>query len=334
MILAYGFAFAVAALLIVIVRRYADRFGLVDIPNERSLHTDIVPRGAGIGFFLSFFLTSALFYPSLLTGAPFTFVAIFAVFVVGILDDRHDTSPHTKFIVIFIGVFLLYLDGIYIGDLGYYWGVKLSLGWFALPFTMFAVSGFTNALNLIDGVDGLSSTVSMVILSAYAYIGYVHHDPFIWVCATLLLSVIAAFLIFNWHPASVFMGDSGSLTLGFLISVIAIKSLAYVPTVSVLFLAALPILDTLSVMIRRKKSGRSFFDPDKCHIHHVLLYYFNGRVRRTVLVLGGVQLSYSLIGLQLHDGVNEVWFLLFFLLNVIVLYRVMKSMTVRMKISC
>jgi UDP-GlcNAc:undecaprenyl-phosphate GlcNAc-1-phosphate transferase len=256
------------------------------------------------------------------------------VFIIGILDDRHDTSPNTKFIIIFISTYLLSLDGIIIDDLGTYWGTELSLGWLALPFTMFAVSGFTNALNLIDGLDGLSATISIVILSVYAVIGYQHHDAFIFLFSTLLIVSLLAFLLYNWHPATIFMGDSGSLTLGFIISVIAIKSLAYMPTVSVLFVAALPILDTLVVMIRRKRAGKSVFTPDRCHMHHILLHYLKGDIRKTVLTLAIVQLIYSTIGIQMDKQMDEGLLLILFLVNVVVLYLFLQWMIQRKGESC
>jgi UDP-GlcNAc:undecaprenyl-phosphate GlcNAc-1-phosphate transferase len=330
----YLAVFLLSALLIFGVRRYASRFGLVDIPNERSSHKETIARGAGIGFSAALLIIFTLFHFDIAFTYKWSLLAILLVFIIGVLDDRHDTSPNTKFIVIFIGTFLLSLDGIIINDLGTYWGEELSLGWLALPFTMFAVSGFTNALNLIDGLDGLSATVSIVILSVYAMVGYQHQDTFIFLFSTLLIVSLLAFLLYNWHPATIFMGDSGSLTLGFIISVIAIKSLAYMPTVSVLFVAALPILDTLVVMIRRKRAGKSVFTPDRCHIHHILLHYFKGDIRKTVLLLAMIQLIYSAIGMQMDKQMDEGLLLILFLVNVVLLYLFLQKMIERGGKSC
>jgi len=334
MIAEYLLVFILSVFLIYEVRRYASSFGLVDIPNERSSHTKIIARGAGIGFIFSSLIIFILFHCELASTYYRTLLAIFMVFVVGVLDDRHNTSPNTKFFVIFIATYLLSLDGIIIDNLGKYWGIDLSLGWLALPFTMFAVSGFTNALNLIDGLDGLSATISIVVFSVYALIGYQYNDAFMFYLSTLLIVSLIAFLIFNWHPASIFMGDSGSLTLGFIISVIAIKSLSYMPTVSVLFIAALPILDTLVVMIRRKREGKSVFSPDKCHIHHVFLHFFGDNIRKTVLVLGLLQLLYSLTGMQLDKEIDEGFLLLLFVLNVYILYLFLNQMMKRQNKKC
>lgn len=259
--------------------------GLVDIPNERSSHSKITPRGAGIGFGFAFFISIILFENRF-------FLAIFLVFFIGILDDHRDTTPKAKFYMIFFATFLLYLDDISIYSLGTFLGYELSLWIFALPFTMFALSGFTNALNLIDGLDGLAGTISFIILSTFLYIGLVHQDELI----VTICSVVLSSLIFNWNPAKIFMGDSGSLFLGFVISVVATISLKYIHPISVFYLAALPIVDTLIVMVR---NGKSPFSPDKTHIHHILLNFFQKKVKKTIFFLILMQSVFSLFGLML-----------------------------------
>jgi len=326
--------FLLTYLFIRILCHYAPQFGLVDIPNERSSHCAIVPSGAGIGFISSVLILFSLFHYELTVQYVWTFVAIFMVFSIGILDDHHDTSPKMKFIVIILATIFLSFDHIVINDLGVFFGLHLSLGWFALPFTIFAVSGFTNALNLIDGLDGLAASISIVILAVFMFIGYQHHDDFMLYLSFFVIISLLAFLYFNWHPASIFMGDSGSLTLGFIISVLAIKSLAYVPTVSILFIAAVPILDTLVVMIRRKRNGKSAFTPDSCHVHHVLRHFFAEDTKRTVFALLVMQLIYSLTGLQFAKDMDEGILLVLFLLNVVLMYLYLKAMIKRQKREC
>lgn len=334
MILEFLLIFIGALVMVRLVRDYAQKIGLMDIPNDRSAHVQHTPRGAGIGFYLSIALILPLFHFDLIRAYPWTFLAVLLVFIVGVLDDHHDTSPKAKFIVILIGAFLLLFDHIVIDKLGTVFGVPMSLGWFAIPFTLFAVTGFTNALNLIDGLDGLAGTVSIVILGSFMAVGYLNNDLFMIVIAGSFIASLLAFLVFNWHPASIFMGDSGSLTLGFVISVLAIKSLAYLPTVSVLFIAALPILDTLVVMMRRKLNGRSIFSADKCHIHHILKRSFKKNIRKTVLFLGALQLIYALLGLQIDKKTDEGFLLILFLLNVIVVYFFLGRMVKKQQCNC
>jgi len=223
--------FIVSIALTVYFKKIAPILGFIDIPNVRSVHTKHTPRGAGIAFVTSVLLFFLANHFSLILQYKWTFIAILFVFFIGVLDDHRDASPKTKFFVIIVSTVMLYLDGIVIDHVHHFFGMDLSFGWFALPFTVFAVSGFTNALNLIDGLDGLAATVSVTILGAFAFIGHQYQDPFIWWLSLLFIGALLAYLIFNWYPASVFMGDSGSLTLGFVISVLAIKSLANTQTV-------------------------------------------------------------------------------------------------------
>ncbi|MDY0402936.1 MraY family glycosyltransferase [Sulfurovum sp.] len=326
--------FLLSLILIRIIILNAPKWGLMDIPNGRSAHTVHTPRGAGIGFYFAVAIILPFFYPQLLADHWLILLAVFMVFIVGILDDHRDTSPRTKFVVLALATVIVYLDGICIDDVGIYFGFPVSLGWLALPFTLFAVMGFTNALNLIDGLDGLAGSLSIVILSAFFYIGYLHDDLFMMVISGAFIAALLAFLIYNWNPAQIFMGDSGSLTLGFLISLLAIRSLAYIPAVAVLFIAAVPLLDTFVVMIRRKRNGRSMFSADKCHMHHLLQSFFWNSTKVTVLFLVVLQAIYTMIGLQLSKDIEETVPMFIFGLNVVLLYLLLNRMAQRQERNC
>lgn len=326
--------FILSFVLVSVVKHYASKTGLMDIPNGRSAHCSIIPRGAGIGFYLAVAIVLPLFYLDTILNHFWIFLGIFLVFFIGVLDDHHDASPHTKFYVIILATAFLCCDGIVIDDLGTFFGYELSLGWFAIPFTLFAVVGFTNALNLIDGLDGLAATLSVVMLGTFFAVGYQNDDFFMMLLSMAFISALLAFLLFNWHPASIFMGDSGSLTLGFVLSVLAIKSLAYLSTVSILFIMAIPIFDTLIVMIRRKLNGRSAFSADRCHIHHILRHFFAEDTRKTVWFLGVLQLIYVMTGMQLNKEMDEGYLLLQFLLNVVLIYLFLGAMIKRQKRDC
>ena len=326
--------FILSYLLIRQLRQYAPKLGLIDIPNDRSTHVDHTPRGAGIGFFLAAAIVLPFFHVEVMLQYAWTFAAIFAVFIVGVLDDHHDTVPRTKFVVLFVSSLLLSFDGLLIDDVGTFFGLHISMGWFALPFTIFAVTGFTNALNLIDGLDGLAGSISLVILAAFFIVGYQHDDAFMMMLSMAFIAALAAFLVFNWHPASIFMGDSGSLTLGFVISLLAVKSLDYLPTVSILFIAALPIFDTLIVMTRRKLRGRSMFSADRCHMHHIVRHFFMEDTRKTVLFFAVLQAIYSLTGLQMDKNTDEGSLLILFILNTVMLYLALGAMIKRQKRDC
>jgi UDP-GlcNAc:undecaprenyl-phosphate GlcNAc-1-phosphate transferase len=325
------FFFFLALLLIKLVIRYGPEYGFVDTPNGRSSHRKAMPISAGIGMYGAVVVGVALFDFELLCVHFLTALALFLVFVVGVLDDHRDTSPRTKFFVIAVATVLMVLDGITLHSLGTLFGVTITLGWLSLPFTLFAVIGYTNALNLLDGLDGLAGSVSLIILVALFSVGYTHGDQFMIMLSAVFISVLAAFLAFNWHPAKIFMGDSGSLVLGFVISVLAIRATEYIHPVSVLFLVSLPVFDTLIVMIRRKVAGQSMFTADKTHIHHLLFNFFEGDTKRTVIFLAIFQMIYSLTALEITQTSNETVILMLFILNTIILYLVFSEMLKRQK---
>jgi len=334
MLIEFSLIFLLSLFFIKVIQKYAITWALVDVPNARSAHVNETARGAGIGFYLAIVLVLTVFHFDLILTYIWTFIAIFLVFLIGVLDDHKGTSPNTKFFVLIFATLFLWFDDILITNLGVFFGMEVSLGWLAVPFTIFAVVGFTNALNLIDGLDGLSATVSIVILSAFFFIGYDNSDLFIMAVSAAFVTGLLAFLIYNWHPASIFMGDSGSLTLGFIISILAIKSLEYLPAISIFFVTAIPLFDTVIVMIRRKRNGSSMFKADSCHIHHIFKELFDENIRKTVLFLGVMQAAYSLVGLQLDKDIDEGFLLILFIFNIVMLYLFLNAMIKKQKRKC
>ncbi len=317
-----GFSFLLALLLIWLLKHYAGCLGLIDHPNARSIHLQATPRGAGVGIYVA--VSIALFVGcfDLMYSYFWSWVALFLVMCVGLYDDYYDTSHSAKFMVIIGSTLLLLFDGIVIEDLGTFLGIPLFLAWFAMPFTLFVVVGFTNALNLIDGLDGLAGTLSLIILGSFGLIGYWYEDPFILLVASAFMGALVAFLLFNWYPASLFMGDSGSLSLGFVISILAIESLEYIDAVSILFLAAVPILDTLVVVLRRLRTHHSLFLPDRLHTHHLLRESLSHSTPKSVLLLALIQLLYSTLGLVTTGWIEEEVMLILFVFTILLLYGV------------
>jgi UDP-GlcNAc:undecaprenyl-phosphate GlcNAc-1-phosphate transferase len=293
----------------------AHKFNLVDIPNERSSHKNPIPRGAGIVFGLVFLIGVIIFdyYHKNEITYLYTFFSLLIVYATGIYDDINDISSRKKFFFIIIATIIAYFDGFAIDTLGNYFGYELSLGYLALPFTIFAVVGFTNALNLTDGLDGLAGSISIVILSSLLFIGFSYQDHLLICLPMILISVLIAFLLFNWHPAKVFMGDSGSLFLGFTIGILSVYALRYINPTSILFLAAIPLLDTFIVMRRRKQRGQSLFVADKNHIHHILLNFKKDKLF-TVKSLVTIQIVFGLIFVQVFDKYDIINLILFILL--------------------
>ncbi len=306
--------FIISVILHLILIRYAKQLNLMDIPNERSSHTNAIPRGAGIAIFLSVFVVQLFFNFEYFLSYIYVHIGIILVFIVGLIDDRNDIPPRLKFIIIFFAVIIVYQDNIYIHHLGTYFNYDVTIPWLLIfPFTFFAITGFTNSLNLIDGLDGLAGSISFIILSTFFAIGIIYNDTLLITLSSSVMVGLIAFLLFNWNPAKIFMGDSGSLTLGFIISVLSIHSTEYISPVAVLFIVALPVLDTIVVIRRRMQRGNSPFKADKNHMHHFLLNV-KGDVQVTVILLIYIQMIFSIIGYQLREENDFLSLILFGLL--------------------
>lgn len=292
----------------------APKLSLVDIPNDRSSHKNITPRGAGMVFGFIFLIGVFIYDFENFAEIKYTLLSIFLIYICGVLDDRFNISPKQKLVFIVVSSIIVYFNGYQITNIGTFFNITVNLGYLALPFTIFAIVAFTNAVNLSDGLDGLAGSISVIILSAIFIIGFVYHDNTLMVWSAILISIILAFLVLNWHPAKVFMGDSGSLLLGFIIAILSIKSLNYINPASVLFLAAVPILDTLIVFRRRMQRGISPFTADNNHLHHILNNIKQDKAF-TVKMLITIQVAFSCIFLQVHqqdDALNLLSFLLLF----------------------
>jgi len=291
----YILPFILSFLFIYLLIRYASKIGILDIPNDRSVHNGAIPRSGGLGFISALFISFMILEFNLFVQHIYMFLAIAIIFVVGFWDDYKNIAPKIKFFAIGLSTLFLYFDNIYIDSLGVYFGFDVTLAYLSIPFTVFVVSGFTNALNLIDGLDGLAAGISIAILATFAYVGIVFDDELIFLLSIFTIAVLVAFILFNWSPAKIFMGDGGSLTIGFIISTIAVLSIKHIHPVIILYFAAIPIIDTVVVMLRRINMKRSPFLADKTHIHHILHRFF-GDTKQTATFLILTQLIFCFLG--------------------------------------
>lgn len=305
---------------------FSYQLGIVDIPDARSSHIQPTPSGSGVVLFLTIILI--LFFSDLKEYQSYilSLFAVFFIFMLGVYDDFKCLSPLYKILIITLSATLLYLDGFAVTNIGTYFGYTIELFWLSIPFTIMAVVGFTNALNLIDGLDGLAACISIIIFSALWYIGYQNNDSLL-LLSPIIIAALIGFLIFNWNPAKVFMGDAGSLTLGFVIAMLSIKALYYVTPVVMLYLLALPLIDTLIIIVRRKRSNRPIFAPDKHHIHHIFRDFFNDSVRKTVIAIALVQIIYTLFGFMAVTIMPQEVALLLFILSLISWYILLNKLS-------
>jgi UDP-GlcNAc:undecaprenyl-phosphate GlcNAc-1-phosphate transferase len=261
--------------MIPVLSTLAVRWHLLDVPDERKVHEIPVPRCGGIAMALGALLPSLYWY----SDSPFilSFLAAASVIVIfGLTDDVLALSPRWKLLgQIIAALVVIYWGGVRIVSLGELLPDGMLLpSWLSIPLTLFVIVGVTNAINLSDGLDGLAGGISLLAVCCIGYLAYITQRYDIGMVCLALGGALFGFLRFNTHPASIFMGDSGSQFLGFSAITLSLTLTQQEPAFSPLIpllLFGIPVLDTLNVMTGRIMSGRPPFSPDKTHFHHRLL---------------------------------------------------------------
>ncbi len=252
----------------------ASRFKFIDYPNERKVHTGMIPRVGGVAMIIGAVLPFILLMSNL-HEFIYVYVSLFTLLIFGLVDDRYVLNYKFKFLGQILAVLsVVFLGGVVIEKLPLF-NDMLIPKYIAIPFTIFALLGVTNAINLSDGLDGLAGGQTILSLGAIALISYKAENIIVLMLALSVMGSILGFLRFNTYPATVFMGDTGSQFLGFTLGVAVIlltqQGTVDISPAIVLLLLGLPIIDTIAVMILRMREGRSPFSPDKKHVHHRLL---------------------------------------------------------------
>ena len=302
-----------AAVLTPLVRRLAHRFGALDHAlSARKIHGQAVPRLGGVAIVVAFYvpLLGLLFAQSgvgefLKHEANFAlglFLGGIMIAGLGVYDDLRGAGAGKKFFVQFAVAGMMYFLGFRVDAIANPFGSAIALGWLALPFTLFWVVGVINAMNLIDGLDGLAGGVALVAVCTIFLVSLQHGQPLMILFSASLAGSILGFLFYNFNPASIFMGDTGSMFLGFVLATSSIrtnqKASTTVAVLIPIITLGLPILDTLLAMSRRAVRGRPLFRADKEHIHHRLMG-LGLTHRQAVLVLYGMCLLLGAIALVL-----------------------------------
>lgn len=300
----FGFiiALALSLLLTPVVKSFAFKIGAVDRPNARKVHTRIMPRLGGLAIYAAFaggFLALLPLLPdALLSGYDRRFAAALLaggtlIVLLGALDDRFELSAKVKLlgqiaaacVVVFGFDIRISLLNIPFGDT-----MQPVAEWLAIPLTILWIVGCTNAINLIDGLDGLAAGVSGIAIATILVMAVIMGSEPVMLLSALLLGGIIGFLRYNFHPARIFMGDSGSLFLGFslaTLSMLGFKQVTIVSFVTPLLIIGVPLSDTFFAIVRRVVNKRPIFAPDKGHLHHCLRELGFSH-RGTVLIIYGI----------------------------------------------
>lgn len=286
-IFAFAFALVISLFLNPIFRDLALKKGYVDNPNSvRKLHKIPTPRIGGAAIALAFFapILSLLLLDNRISEAlladPNKYVGLLVgaagMTLLGLADDFLDLPAKFKFLAQWLIATFAFACGVQIEVIANPFGDPISLGLMSYPVTMFWVVGICNAVNLLDGLDGLAGGVSMFsVLTLFVLSWWFIPNIIVAMVAISLAGAILGFLKYNFHPATIFMGDSGSLFIGYVLAVTAVMGSAKSPTLIALLVPVLalglPIFDTLMAMIRRFIGGRPVFGADRGHIHHKLI---------------------------------------------------------------
>jgi len=319
------FLFLITCFSFRILVKVAKKINLVDIPNSRSSHNFPIIKGFGFVIFFSIGVTLFAFKSFLITDYPYLLCAVFIIGLLGLVDDMKNISPIIKILTLVLVYIFLYSEGFLILSLGTYFGIEIGLNLItAIIFSSLSILAFTNAFNLIDGIDGLSGLLAIIIFLTFFIIGINNNDQLLITIPILFITSLVVFIYYNWHPAKVFLGDSGSLMIGFVISLLAIRSLNYIEPISILYIAAVPIIDFLFAILRRVRDGVSIFRADKFHCHHIILSYFNYSVKKTVIVISVFQLAFGAFGLIFIVSIKDSSIpLALFLVTFIIIYKLL-----------
>lgn len=303
-----------AVILTRFVRDFANARGWVAVPtHERHLHSTPLPRLGGVAIYLSSSLcmgTVAIWglrhpqshSPAFLSTLVTIAVPASLVFLLGVYDDLRGAGPYFKFAVQGIAATMLYAGGLRIVNIPVLFGHR-ALPWYVgLLCTVIWVLAITNAFNLIDGLDGLAAGCALFSTMVAFVVALFHGPTLVEVMTIALAGAIIGFLRYNFNPATIFLGDSGSLYIGFLLSALALYGTQKSPTIVAVAIPVvsfgLPILETSLSILRRLISGRPVFTADREHIHHKLLQHGLTH-RQVVILLYGVSAGFAMLSLFL-----------------------------------
>jgi len=296
LILSFSWAFLIAIFAVPSIIRVAHLKNILDQPNNRTVHESLTPRLGGLAMFAGF-MSALTIFADLNNGVQQLLAGCIILFFIGLKDDLVSISALKKFAVQLLATgIVMFMADIRITSFQGIFGIgELQIG-MSYGFTFLVIIGITNSVNLIDGLDGLAGTIVLIIAGTFGIFFFLHGGASYGNYAAVafcLIGGLLGFLRYNFHKATIFMGDTGSLLCGFIVSVLAIQfiEMRVTPASPAIALGILfvPLFDTLRVSFIRMMKGKSPFIPDRNHIHHRLLAMGFSQVS-TVIILGLINL--------------------------------------------
>lgn len=289
--------FVTAIIVTPIVIKLSFKFGATDKPDKRKVHQKEMPRIGGVAIYIAFLVGCYVVRPIGLYYIPIL-IGSFIIFFTGLVDDLYNIRPRYKLLGQLLATAVVVIGGgLELEFVNLPFGGELHLGMLSIPITFFWIVGITNALNLIDGLDGLAAGVSFIVLVTMASLAATMGNWFVFAMCLALIGSTSGFLVFNFYPAKIFMGDSGSLLLGFMIAVLSLlgfKNATVISFIVPMLILGVPIADTLFAIIRRVRERKPISAPDKSHLHHCLLQLGYSH-RQTVLMIYGISAVFGVL---------------------------------------
>lgn len=285
------------ALMFPIVKWIANHMGALDYPNERKVHKKPMPLLGGLMMFFGF-LFGYMFFAPQTTQMLSILIGSFILVIIGIIDDIKPLKAKEAIIgQVAAALVVVFYGKILLNDVSFF-GLYFDFGWLSYPITVIFIVAVMNIINLIDGLDGLAAGISSIFFATIGVIAFIMHNiGSLEITLTfIMLGACLGFLIFNFNPAKIFMGEVGSMFLGFMIAVVCLvgfKAVTLTSLVVPLLILAIPILDTLFAILRRLINHKPIYVADKKHLHHQLLNKKFSQ-KTTVLIIYAVNILFSL----------------------------------------
>lgn len=321
--------FLISLVLVPLAKVIAKHIGAMDMPNERKVHTKPMPRLGGLAIYASF-LMGYMLYGEITTQMLSILISTFIIIILGIIDDINPVRARYKFVVQIICALIVVIYGrIYFSELTFLGYNFVFNNFWSYSLSAFFIVSITNAINLIDGLDGLASGVSSIYFLTISIIAIVLNriGGLDIILSLIMLGSTLGFLIHNFPPAKIFMGDTGSTFLGFMISVISLLGFKITTLTSLvipILILALPILDTLFAIFRRLLKGENIGTPDKEHFHHQLLKLkFSPQI--SILIIYLISILFSAISILCVLGDTEKAIFVYIILIIMLLFVILKT---------
>ena len=310
------------------IKRVANHVGAMDIPDKRKVHKKPMPRLGGLGIYMGFLLGYILF-GTMSFKMNAILIGSFIIIVTGIFDDIKPIPAKIKFLFQIIAASVVAFYGqILLQDLSAF-GFYIDFGIFSYPITILFIVGIINCINLIDGMDGLAAGLSSIYFITIGIVAVLWKQSFDLdaIITFIMLGSTLGFLCHNFNPAKIFMGDSGSMFLGYIIAVIALlgfKNVTLTTLLAPICLLAIPVMDTLFAILRRIVNKKPISEPDREHLHHQLLN-LNLSHRNVVLVIYGLDILFAVTMLIYMLYNRTIGVIMYAILFIIVLIFVIKT---------